>query len=67
MTTYYKQLNESGELVLLLTYNFKPKITNPLIIEITQEEYEASMTEIIAKAEDEAIQFIEDEIPDEEI
>lgn len=66
MTTYYKQINESGELTLLLTYDFTPKITNPLIIEITQEEYKTIMAEIAAKAKDDVTQFIEDEITGEE-
>lgn len=51
MMTYFKQINEHGELVLLLTYDFTPNITNQLIVEITQEEYEASLEELIAKAE----------------
>ena len=48
MTTYFKQLNEAGEVVLLLTYGFTPKITNPLIVEITQEEYNLLSAEIEA-------------------
>lgn len=48
MKTYFKQLNEAGELILLLTYDFVPKITNPLIVEITQEEYNALLAEIQA-------------------
>lgn len=53
MTKYYKQLNEEGELVLLLSYDFEPTITDPLIVEITQEEYEALLAEITAKNEPE--------------
>ena len=49
MTTYYKQVNESGELVLLLTYDFIPKITNSLIVQITQDEYETLTEELHAK------------------
>ena len=55
MTTYYKQINENNELVLLLTYNFTPKITNPLIIEITQEEYEKLSAEIQSSMDEETI------------
>lgn len=36
---YYKQLNENGEFVMLLTYDFEPEITDPLIVEISEEEY----------------------------
>lgn len=66
MTTYYKQLSEFGEVVLLLTYGFTPKITNPLIVEITQEEYSAISAELQAKAEEEAGQTDPDEISDTE-
>lgn len=48
MTKYYKQLNENGEIVMLLTYDFVPNITNPLIVEITKEEYETLLAEIMA-------------------
>ena len=49
MTTYFKQLSESGEVVVLLSYNnFRPNITDPLVVEITQEEYEALLAEIEA-------------------
>lgn len=39
MKKYYKQLNENGEFVMLLTYDFEPEITDPLIVEISEEEY----------------------------
>lgn len=39
MKKYYKQLNENGEFVMLLTYDFEPEITDPLIVEITEEEF----------------------------
>lgn len=39
MKKYYKQLNENGEFVMLLTYDFEPTISDPLIVEITEEEY----------------------------
>lgn len=48
MTKYYKQLNENGEVIMLLTYDFVPNITNPLIVEITAEEYETLLAELIA-------------------
>lgn len=48
MKYYYKQLNENGEIVLLLVYDFMPTITDPLIIEITEEEYNAIIAEIRA-------------------
>lgn len=42
---YYKQLNENGEIVALLTYDFEPNITDPLTVEITAEEYETISAE----------------------
>lgn len=39
MKKYYKQLNENGEFVMLLTYDFEPVINDPLVVEITEEEY----------------------------
>lgn len=42
---YYKQLNENGEIVLLLSYDFEPNITDPLTVEITAEEYETISAE----------------------
>lgn len=47
---YYKQLNASGEIVALLTYNSEPNITDPQTVEITSEEYEAISTEFREKA-----------------
>lgn len=49
MTTYFKRLSESGEIVILLTYNnFRPNITDPLTVEITEEEYQSLLAEIKA-------------------
>jgi hypothetical protein len=48
MKYYYKQLNENGEIALLLVYDFMPSITDPLIVEITEEEYNAIIAEIRA-------------------
>lgn len=39
MKKHYKQLNENGEFVMLLTYDFEPEINDPLVVEITEEEY----------------------------
>jgi len=47
---HYKQLNENGEIVMLLTYNFEPTITDPLVVEITTEEYETISAELREKA-----------------
>ena len=41
MKTYYKQTDENGKIVALLTYDIEPNFTDPLIVEITAEEYEA--------------------------
>ena len=53
MKTYYKQTDENGKIVALLTYDIEPNFTDPLIVEITAEEYEAIREEWaeIAKAE----------------
>lgn len=45
MTKYYKQLNENNEIIALLTYDFEPSITDPLIAEISKEEYDAISAE----------------------
>lgn len=42
---YYKQLNENGEVVYLLSYDTEPNITDPLTVEITAEEYETISAE----------------------
>lgn len=42
---YYKRINENGEIVALLTYDFEPNITDPLTVEISAEEYEAISAE----------------------
>ena len=66
MEKYYKQINEAGELVLLLTYGFQPKITNPLIVQITEDEYNALSDEIEAENQPEEPATDEDEISAEE-
>lgn len=45
---YYKQVDETGELLLLLTYDAQPSGLPAGIVEITAEEYEALMAEIAA-------------------
>lgn len=47
---YYKQLNESGGIVALLTYDSEPNISDSLTVEITSEEYEAVSAEFREKA-----------------
>lgn len=42
---YYKQLDENGKVILLLTYDFEPNITDSSIVEITEEEYNAILAE----------------------
>lgn len=51
---YYKQLNENGEIVALLSYDFEPKITDAHTVEITAEEYEAERSECAKKAKEKA-------------
>lgn len=64
MKSYFKQLNSSGEITLLLTYSFRPNITNPLVIEITKEEYETLFAEM--QKHGEISESEEDEITDTE-
>lgn len=46
---YFKKLKKNGEIDFLLTYeDYRPNITDPLVVEITQEEYEALLAEIEA-------------------
>lgn len=46
---YVKRTNDEGVVDSLITYNnFHPKISDPLMVEITQEEYEALLAEIEA-------------------
>lgn len=61
---YFKQLDESGNIVLLLGYNFAPTITDSSIVEISQEEYENLQVEIEAANHPEEPD--PDEISDEE-
>lgn len=60
MTKYYKHLTETGDVKLLLTYDFEPTITDPLIVEITKEEYDELLAEITAKPEPEPADEISD-------
>lgn len=60
MTRYYKETNVGGEVKLLLTYEFEPSITNPLIVEITKEEYDELLAEITAEPDPEPTDEISD-------
>lgn len=60
--TYFKQINESGELILLLTYDYPVVIDNPFIIEIAEEEYHQLLNEITAHIDTDQ----DDEISDTE-
>lgn len=53
MIKYYKQLDENGEIVTLLTYDFEPNISDPLTVEITTEEYETLASDLRANAKHE--------------
>ena len=47
---YYKEIDANGKIVLLLTYDDKrPCIENPLIVEITSEEYAVLLSEMEEK------------------
>ena len=45
---YYKQVDKTGELLLLLTYDAQPSGLPADIVEISAEEYEAFMAKIAA-------------------
>lgn len=45
---YYKQIDETGELLLLLTYDAQPSGLSADIVEISAEEYDALMAELAA-------------------
>lgn len=45
---YYKQIDESGELLLLLTYDIQPTGLPSDVVGITADEYAALMDEIAA-------------------
>lgn len=49
MKEYYKQLNENGEIITLWTYDLGATIDDPLVIQITKEEYTAIKDEWEAK------------------
>lgn len=53
MKYYYKQLNENGEIVTLLTYDFEPNVIDSLTVEINAEEYETLAAEMRANAKHE--------------
>lgn len=63
---YYKQMSTGGEIVSLLTYDYRPNITDPLIIKITEEEYAILLAEIEAANRSEEPETSEDEISAEE-
>lgn len=47
MEYYYKYIDESGKTIGVVSYSpKKPNITDPMIVEITQEEFEAYLAEI---------------------
>lgn len=48
MTKYFKQLDEHGEFVRALSYDFIPTVTDPTIVEITEDEYKVILAAIIA-------------------
>lgn len=49
MKEYYKQLNENGEIITLWTYDLGATIDDPLMIQITEEEYTTIKDEWEAK------------------
>lgn len=52
MTYFFKKVDETGKLLYCVTYDSnRPNITDPLTIEITEDEYNAILAEIQRKAE----------------
>lgn len=47
--SYCKKINADGSLLHLLTYDFIPKITDPLVTEISKDEYDALLSEMMQK------------------
>lgn len=37
--SYYKQIDENGNLICILAYNYQPEIDDPLCIKISRDEY----------------------------
>ena len=60
MTKYYMKTNANGNVEMLLNYDFLPTITDPLIVEITKEEYDELLAEITAEPEPEPTDEISD-------
>ena len=63
MKKYYKQLNENGDIFMLLTYDFIPTNLDPnlILVEITEEEY-AELFEEITKVSETNLGEIANEI-----
>ena len=67
MVYYFVEKNADGSVKSLLTYNdVRPNITDPLVVEITQEEYETLLAEIMAQEPEEPEEPETDEISAEE-
>lgn len=64
MRKYYKRLEGNGDVSMLLAYDFSPVITDPLVVEITETEYNQIHNEIEAMTNTE--QDTDDEITDSE-
>lgn len=58
---YCKKVNESGDVLYLITYDSAPNITDPLTVEITKEEYDAILEDIMANHDTDDTQQISDE------
>lgn len=61
---YYKKIADDGSLCYLFTYDFQPIITDSLMVEITEEEYNILLAEIEAENQPEEPDI--DEISDTE-
>lgn len=66
MEYFYKQLDESGGVEVLLTYPKQYRGSNPRITQITEVEYNSLLAEIMANVPEGVAPGDEDELSDEE-
>lgn len=51
---YFKRLDDSGRIKYVLTYDdVRPNVTDPLMVEITKEEHEVLLAELLAQEPEE--------------
>lgn len=60
MKRFYKRIDASGSIKMLLTYDFEPVLNDRTVVEITKEEYDALLAEITAEPDPEPTDEISD-------